>query len=953
MDFPRDFGPYRLLKQIAMGGMAEIVLAKTTGFGGFEKLLALKMIHPKYSADEHFINMLIEEAKICVELEHINIGQVFDLGKLGEIYFISMEYIEGADIFNLMRRATDIDFEIPIETCAHIGQEISAGLDYAHNRRDAEGRPLRIIHRDISPQNVLISYAGEVKIVDFGIAKAGLRAQETEIGVIKGKYYYMSPEQAWGDPIDHRTDIFSAGIIVYEMLTGQMLYLEENIEILLDRVRKADIDPPSSLRREIPAELDDIVMKALAKDPDDRFQSAHEMGQALRSFLYTYSPDYTPARLASMLGWLLDEDAHLPEPVSSKPADSSLLLTREDLSRQLSHPKATGSLLHDLADLQQTAGALLDESTGNTSPTIDTAGLEPDGVDDDPTSQIQLPDMMLDFSLEPQTDTGSNDATMRVNVPLDLAPFSPDNQWEEGSVDQTLVETSAELLQQVRDKVADKSNSTRQAHEVTRQIDTGEITNNSPPPAGAPSYLPPPPPPGGSGRPSYRPPAPPGGSREPQKQPPQPERSAPEPKAPPKPKRPSAPPKPKRPSAPPKPKRPSAPPKPKRPSAPPKPKRPAPETKQRPSAPPFELPSPPVGPKPPTLEPEPPRREPHPHQPAAPPIEDQGGTKPTALIPAALQLDPKVHEETGPTTVAPRSSPPKERPRPNDAHPQFEESGEQTQPTSVLSRPAEPTSQAPPPQQHQQPPAQPQPSPRNAQAPRNTQAPRNDPPPWLIGNDGFTPRPSPPAEPEPAENDPLSDAALIDDSEVLRPGGSPFQRYRKYLLPAAIAVVVILAGVVLWPRPPEMSTLEIRSLPQGAKIILDGTPYPTPTPTKIAELEQGTVHQLEVRHEGYVPWSRPVVLNAPDVRKIAVLPPIRGTLRVTSSPRGASVIVDGIYRGSTPIEVDDLDINRDVDVQVRYEDQTKTHRLTWEGRTEASISVTFDPPEERRSRRRR
>ncbi len=350
MKFPKDFGPYRLLKQIAMGGMAEIVLAKTMGFGGFEKLLALKMIHPKFSQDEHFINMLIEEAKICVELDHVNIGQVFDLGKLGETYFISMEFIEGADIFRIMRRASQIDYEVPIETCVHIGQEVCAGLEYAHNRPDSEGRPLRIVHRDISPQNVLVSNAGEVKIVDFGIAKASVRAQETEVGVIKGKYYYMSPEQAWGDPIDHRTDIFSAGIIVYEMLTGQMLYLEENIEVLLDRVRKADIAPPSTLRREIPSELDGIVMRALSKHSDDRYATAQEFAHALGTFLYNFSPEFTSARLASMLAWLFDEEAHqdLAAPKKSTP-DSSLMLTRDDFSRE--QPKQSGSLLYELADL--------------------------------------------------------------------------------------------------------------------------------------------------------------------------------------------------------------------------------------------------------------------------------------------------------------------------------------------------------------------------------------------------------------------------------------------------------------------------------------------------------------------------------------------------------------------------------------------------------------------------
>jgi eukaryotic-like serine/threonine-protein kinase len=192
----RQFGPYRLIRQIAVGGMAEIHLAKTTGIAGFEKYVALKMIHPNFAEDEQFIQMLVDEAKIAVQLTHGNIAQTFDLGRVGETYYITMEFVDGADLYKILRRGSEQDVEMPLDVCAFIGKEIASALDHAHRKKDHIGKPLGIVHRDVSPQNVLISYAGEIKLVDFGIAKATMKARQTAVGVIKGKYYYMSPEQA-------------------------------------------------------------------------------------------------------------------------------------------------------------------------------------------------------------------------------------------------------------------------------------------------------------------------------------------------------------------------------------------------------------------------------------------------------------------------------------------------------------------------------------------------------------------------------------------------------------------------------------------------------------------------------------------------------------------------------------------------------------------------------------
>jgi serine/threonine protein kinase len=316
----RQFGPYRLVHQIAVGGMAEIHLAKTGGIAGFEKYVALKMIHPNFSEDEQFIQMLIDEAKITVQLQHVNIAQTFDLGRVGEHYYITMEFVDGCDLYQLLRRSSEHDVETPADICAFIAKEVATGLDYAHRKRDHRGNPLGIVHRDVSPQNVLLSHAGEVKLVDFGIAKATMRARQTAVGVIKGKYYYMSPEQAWGDSLDHRSDVFSAGILLYEMLTGQMLYLEEDVQKLLGMVRKANIPPPSTLRSGIPPQLERIVMHCLQKRPDDRYRTAADLATDLERFLHVYSPVFTAGKLAKHIAEILDVEQLTPPPVEPPPA---------------------------------------------------------------------------------------------------------------------------------------------------------------------------------------------------------------------------------------------------------------------------------------------------------------------------------------------------------------------------------------------------------------------------------------------------------------------------------------------------------------------------------------------------------------------------------------------------------------------------------------------------------
>ncbi len=308
----RKLGPYELVAPLAEGGMAEIFVARRAGIGGFEKQVALKVIHPNLGSDPAFVRMLVEEAKISVLLQHANIVQTYDLGCVDEEYYIAMELIDGVDLFKLLRKASDKNLDFPFEIAAFIAHEVALGLDYAHRRTDDHGRPLNIIHRDVSPQNVLVSRDGAIKIVDFGIAKASLRAEQTEAGVIKGKYYYMSPEQALGQPLDPRTDVFSTGILLYEMLVGQMLYLDDDMDRLLDKVRKARIPPPSGRRPKIPIALERLVMKALRKNREDRFPSASELAQAIQHYMKTAAPTFGRDDLSRFVAKVLGESRTNP-----------------------------------------------------------------------------------------------------------------------------------------------------------------------------------------------------------------------------------------------------------------------------------------------------------------------------------------------------------------------------------------------------------------------------------------------------------------------------------------------------------------------------------------------------------------------------------------------------------------------------------------------------------------
>jgi TonB family protein len=307
-----EFGQYILVERIARGGMAEIWKARMRGLEGFEKLVAIKRILPHLSEDADFVSMFIDEAKLAAQLNHNNIVHIYDLGRLGSSYYIAMEHVEGHDLKDILKQAGERGDPMPIELALFVASKIAAALDYAHRKRDFENKELGIVHRDVSPQNVLISAEGDIKLCDFGIAKATSKVSHTQAGALKGKLQYMSPEQAWGRPIDRRSDIFALATVLFEMLTGRRLFAGDNEISVLEQVREAQVEPPSKFNEEAGAEIDALVLRALQRDPEARYQTAAEMARDIDAILYAFRPTPTSADLAIYMDRIY---APAPEPL--------------------------------------------------------------------------------------------------------------------------------------------------------------------------------------------------------------------------------------------------------------------------------------------------------------------------------------------------------------------------------------------------------------------------------------------------------------------------------------------------------------------------------------------------------------------------------------------------------------------------------------------------------------
>jgi serine/threonine protein kinase len=307
-DMPQRIDRYEPLKKLATGGMAEIYLAKQSGLEGFEKVVVLKRILPHLSSDEEFVNMFLDEARIAAKLSHPNVVQIYDLGKADNTYYIAMEYVSGRNVQHLITKQQSLGGHLPVEHVCRIIAGVCDGLHYAHARKDYDGKPLNIIHRDISPQNILVSFAGGVKVVDFGIAKASTQLAQTRAGVLKGKYAYMSPEQVRGSKIDHRSDIFAVGLVMYEMLTGARTFERENSLKTLKAIVQEKPLNPREMNPDIPMEVVKILSKALEKNPDRRYKTAQEFQLALEDWLEQSPKKSNNVRLSRFLYELFDDE---------------------------------------------------------------------------------------------------------------------------------------------------------------------------------------------------------------------------------------------------------------------------------------------------------------------------------------------------------------------------------------------------------------------------------------------------------------------------------------------------------------------------------------------------------------------------------------------------------------------------------------------------------------------
>jgi serine/threonine protein kinase len=304
---PQRYGKYVLLRRIAVGGMAEIFKAKVAGAQGFEKDLVIKRILPHFNEDEDFVRMFVDEARITAKLQHPNIVQIYDFDVVDGTYYIAMEYIEGKDLKEVLERAALMRDPLSVFQCIWIAIEIAKGLHYAHTKEE-KGKPLNIVHRDVTPSNVMISYRGDVKLMDFGIAKAAQRSTKTQAGAVKGKVAYMSPEQARGRPLDGRSDVFALGVMLWEALTERRLFVAESDFDTLTNVLKMEAPPPSSINPAVPRDLDPIIAMCLAKDTDARYASAEILARELTRWFYSHVADLDKEKLKPIMCRLFKEE---------------------------------------------------------------------------------------------------------------------------------------------------------------------------------------------------------------------------------------------------------------------------------------------------------------------------------------------------------------------------------------------------------------------------------------------------------------------------------------------------------------------------------------------------------------------------------------------------------------------------------------------------------------------
>ncbi|MBX5483076.1 MAG: serine/threonine protein kinase [Myxococcaceae bacterium] len=315
MDQQIQLGKYRLFHHLATGGMGEVFLAVNEGPAGFAKTVVVKRILASVASDPSFVAMFLNEARLAALIEHPNVVQIFELGLEGNTYFIAMEYVRGRSLRHVRQQLIERKQDLAPEVAARICSQALQGLHHAHNLSDANGTPLNIVHRDISPDNLLVGFNGVVKVVDFGIAKAEINVMTTRAGAVKGKYAYMAPEQLLGKPVDRRADIYSMGVLLYELLAGVRPFNADSEPGLIRAILNDVVPPPVATNPALPEELSAIVMKALSRDPAERFATAEEMSLALEGYIQSTGKTITNAHVGALLKTLFPQEANSKTPV--------------------------------------------------------------------------------------------------------------------------------------------------------------------------------------------------------------------------------------------------------------------------------------------------------------------------------------------------------------------------------------------------------------------------------------------------------------------------------------------------------------------------------------------------------------------------------------------------------------------------------------------------------------
>jgi serine/threonine-protein kinase len=386
------FGKYDLLAHLATGGMAEIYLAKIIGESGFEKLVVVKRLLEKLAIDPEYVEMFLDEARINARLSHTNVVQVLELGKVEGHYFMAMEYVSGLSVAQVGKLATQRLGSVPQEIASGIVSQACAGLNYAHEKKLPDGTNLGIIHRDISPQNLILTIEGIVKVVDFGIAKAEGRATQTRAGIIKGKFAYMAPEQCVGDPIDRRADVFALGIVLFELCTSRRLFKRENTYRTYEAITNCDVPDPRSVNPAIAPEVCAVIMKALAKHASERYQTAEEMQEALERAMARAQLRGAPVHLSAFLERVFADEIASQRALIAK-AESGQLVGKkpggvEKVAGALTEgdpDEPTSVYQHDMAEVTAEPTSI------DTIPTKEDEEIDIAGVTPEPISPVLAP----------------------------------------------------------------------------------------------------------------------------------------------------------------------------------------------------------------------------------------------------------------------------------------------------------------------------------------------------------------------------------------------------------------------------------------------------------------------------------------------------------------------------------------------------------------------------------